>query len=420
MTRRLFLNRTAILSSIFIVPRHVLGGAGYTAPSDQITLGFIGTGRQSHDLLEFFLNAGGIRILAACDVYKVKLNYFKVRVDDAQQDSGRGCTAYHDFRELLARPDIDAVVIASPDHWHAVHAVRAAEAGKDIYCEKPLAHTIAEGRAIVEAVKKHNRVFQTGSMQRSWSEFRQAAELVRNGYIGNLKTVKVSVGGPPQPYDLPEEKLPVGLDWDFWLGPNSFDRYNNQLAPTLPFKFWAKWRNYQPFGGGEMADWGAHMFDIVQWALDMDKSGPARIVPPDGRDHPFLTYYYANGLSMVHEDFGKMNAIRFIGSKGVIEVKRGELITTPASLKDHQFTSQEKRVYYSDNHYSDWLKAIRKRTTTICDAETGHRSATVCSLGNIAYKLKRALAWDPVREEFKNDKAANILRSRKMRAPWIV
>lgn len=420
ITRRKFLATGAALSAVFIVPRSVLGGKGYIAPSDRITLGFIGNGRQGHNLLRSFLGTGEVQVLATSDVYKAKRDDFKKQVDSKQSNSKKGCDVYNDFRELLDRKDIDAVVIASPDFWHAVHAVRAAEAGKDIYCEKPLAHTIDEGRAMVKAVDKHKRVFQTGSMQRSWPEFRQTVELIRNGYIGDIKTVKVSVGGPPVDYDLPEEKLPEGLDWDLWLGPDSFYHYNNRIAPVLHPDFWAEWRNYKPFGGGGMADWGAHMFDIVQWALDMDRSGPTSIIPPDGKEHPFLTYRYANGITMTHENFGKNNAIRFIGTKGQIDIQRHKLVTTPASLKDHKIGPNEKHVYYSDDHYKDWLKGIRKRTQPICDVETGHRSGTVCNLGNIAYELKRPLQWDPVKEKFKHDAEANKLCGRKMRKPWKV
>ncbi len=304
-----------------------------------ITLGFIGNGRQGLGLQRSFLSTGEAQIVATCDVYAAKTKNF---IDKANafyanktgKADYKSCTPYSDFREVLARKDIDAVVIATPDFWHAVLGVKAAEAGKDIYCEKPLTLTIKEGRALVNSVHKHKRAFQTGSMQRSWPEFRQTAELIRNGYIGDIKTIKVSVGGPPVPYNLPEEKLPEGLDWDFWLGPNFYQHYNNQIAPAVDADFWAKWRDYKEFGGGGMTDWGAHMFDIVQWALDMDHSGPTDIIAPDGKDHPFLTYRYKNGITMTHENFGKNNAIRFIGSKGQIDVQRHKLITTPEALKD--------------------------------------------------------------------------------------
>lgn len=330
------------------------------------------------------------------------------------------CKTYIDFREILDRQDIDAVVIATPDHWHGVISVKAAEKNMDIYCEKPLSLTVKEGRAMVNAARKYNRVFQTGSMQRSWPEFRQTAELIRNGYLGDIKEIKVSVGGPPKEYDLTGQTLPDGLNWDRWLGPNDFKPYNRDLAPLLEDTFWAKWRDYKEFGGGGMTDWGAHMFDIVQWALDMDNSGPVEVIYPDGKDFKFLTYKYANGITMTHEDFGKTNGIRFIGTNGRLDVQRRNLETNPTELKDRQIGSNEKHVYFSDNHYKDFIKAMRNRTKPVCDVEIGHRTATVCNIGNIAYELKRSLKWNPVKEKFKRDREANKLLSRSLRKEWSV
>lgn len=236
ITRKKFINQIAGISTIMILPRHVLGGKGYTAPSDNIHLGFIGTGRHGRTLRERFLDTGEVEIIAACDVYKTNLDYFVNQLEEYNEKNNGGlsrhCTPYSDYRELLDRSGVDAVVIATPDHWHAIQAVKAAESGKDIYCEKPLAFTVSEGRAIVEAVEKNSGIFQTGSMQRSSSEFRHAVELVRNGYIGEIDRIKVSIGGPPEPYNLQEEPIPEGLDWDFWLGPNSYLPYNHQLVPA--------------------------------------------------------------------------------------------------------------------------------------------------------------------------------------------
>ncbi|MBS1661682.1 MAG: Gfo/Idh/MocA family oxidoreductase [Bacteroidetes bacterium] len=425
LSRRQFLRTTAVLPAIFIVPRHVLGGKGYLAPSDKITLGFIGCGRQGFGLKDAFLKTEEVQILAASDVYTNKRDTFAAKVNEfhaaaSGASSSKSCSTYADFRELLERKDVDAIVMAAPDHWHAALVVRAAAAGKDVYGEKPLSLTVREGRAMVKAIRKHDRVFQTGSMQRSWAEFRQAVELVRNGYIGEIKTVKVSVGGPPAPYNLPAEEIPAGLDWQFWLGPNAPVSFNSQLAPTLGTDIWARWRYFQGLGGGDVTDWGAHMFDIAQWGLDKDSTGPVEIIAPDGKDHPFLTFRYADGITMTHEDFGKRNAVRFIGSKGTIDVQRGKLETTPAGLKDKVIGPNEKRVYFSDNHYKDFLKAVRNRTRPICDIETGHRSATVGNLGNIAYQLKRSLKWDPEKETFAHDKEANHLLGRKMHNGWHV
>jgi len=424
ISRRKFIEKAAILSAFTIVPRFVLGGTGYTAPSDLITLGFIGTGKQAFGLKGSFLDTNEIKILAAADVYGSKLQQFALEVNQyyaakAGQSQYAGCNTTGDFRDILSRRDIDAVVIAVPDHWHAAIAVLAAKAGKDIYCEKPLSLTIKEGRAMVTAARKHKRVFQTGSMQRSWPEFRQAAELVRNGYIGDIKTVKVNVGPPPIAYNLPAEQMPADLNWDFWLGPNTVPQvYNHNLAPGLKDDFWAHWRDYKEFGGGGMTDWGAHMFDIAQWGLDTDASGPVMVTPPD-KDHPFLTYRYANGITMTHEPEGNQG-VTFVGTKGEIHVVRGKIETTPASLATQVIGDSEKHVYKSLDHYKDFLQAIRNRTKPVADVEIGHRTATVCNIGNIAYALNRPLQWDPHREEFKNDEEANKLTGREMKKEWAV
>jgi len=423
ISRRKFLNQAAILSSIMIVPRFVLGGKGYIAPSDKINLGFIGNGRQGSGLLNNFLNLDEVQVVAASDVYDIKLKNFvakanKFYADKSGQTTYAGCKPFGDFRELLALKDVNAVVIATPDHWHAVHAIRAAEAGKDIYCEKPLSLTIREGRAMVKAARKHDRVFQTGSMQRSAPEFRQTAELIRNGYLGEIKSVKVSVGGGPLPYDLPKEAVPEGLNWDLWLGPNEYFHYNNQIAPAPGVDIWARWRYYKGLGGGDLTDWGAHMFDIVQWSLDMDNSGPIEIIPPNGKDILNLTYRYANGITMTREDFGKNHAIRFIGTEGELDVQRKKLETSKPELASRVISDSEKRVYKSDNHYKDFTDAIKSRKKPICDIETGHRSATVCNLGNIALETKRPLKWNPQKETFQNDKEANEMLGRKLKSEW--
>lgn len=242
MNRRNFVGKAATaLAGITILPRYVLGGtrpdgSRYIAPSDIISLGFIGTGKQGKGLINSFLGTNECRIVAISEVYKAKAQLALERIKTNYEKNSQLGTysevpVYTDFRELLARKDVDAVVIATPDHWHAAMAVRAAEAGKDIYCEKPLALTVKEGRAMVDAARKYNRVFQTGSMQRSWPEFRQAAELIRNGYIGEVKSIKVNVGPPPKPYDLPAETIPEGLDWNAWLGPNAPVAFNSELAP---------------------------------------------------------------------------------------------------------------------------------------------------------------------------------------------
>jgi len=430
LSRREFVGQTAkAFTGFMILPRFVLGGKNVLgekiiAPSDMIQLGFIGTGKQGRTLTNYFLKTGEIKIGAISEVYQAKA---QLTLDSIKTFYQKNPTAgiysdipvYNDFRELLALKNIDAVVIASPDHWHAAMAVRAAEAGKDIYCEKPLSLTVKEGRAMVNAARKNKRVFQTGSMQRSWNEFRQVAELIRNGYIGEVKSVKVNVGPPPTPFDLSEETVPEGLDWLKWLGPNSFTHFNSELAPPVSKDVFPNWRMYTEFGGGKVTDWGAHMFDIVQWSLDMDHAGPSKVFGPD-KDHAFLTYEYPNGTVVTHEPWEWNNAILFQGTEGVIKVQRGKVETTPASLKDKVIGPNEKHVYKSENHYKDFLQAMRDRSKPICDVEIGHRTASMCNIGNIGYQLKRPLQWDAQKEQFLHDAEANALLGRKLYNEWAI
>jgi predicted dehydrogenase len=426
ISRRNFLKNTAALSSVFIIPRHVLGGQGFIAPNDKVTVGFIGCGKQSSGLQRRFFNLAGAQILAASDVYAVKLEKFVNENDRLYGEAGgqsgyKATAAFVDYRELLERKDIDAVVIASPDHWHAAMSVHAAEAGKDIYCEKPLSLTVKEGRAMVDATRKHGRVFQTGSMQRSGKEFTQAVQLVRSGAIGEIKKIIVSVGGPPKEWDLPAEATPEGLNWELWMGPNVIGRpYNNFLAPGLESTFWAKWRDYKEFGGGYMTDWGAHMFDIGQWGLGMDNSGPVKIIPPGAGKESGLIYVYQNGVQMIHQPEAGKNYCHFFGSDGDVYVQRGELRTNPLSLKDKVFAPGDYKFYVSENHYADFLNAVKTRKPPICDVEVGHRTATVCNIGNIGYALQRPLEWDPEKERFRKDVEANKMLKRKMKKEWKV
>jgi predicted dehydrogenase len=426
--RRDFLAKSSLaLGSFFIVPRHVLGGkrpdgSNYLAPSDLLNLGFIGTGKQGRGLSNSFLSTGEVRITAISEVYEAKTKLFLDRVKEIHAKTpalGKYAEipVYQDFKELLALKNVDAVVIASPDHWHAAMSVRAAAAGKDIYCEKPLSLTVKEGRAMVDATRKYKRVFQTGSMQRSWPEFRQAAELIRNGYLGEIKSIKVNVGPPPISYDLAAEEIPMGLDFDKWLGPNQAVSFNSELAPPISKDVFPNWRKYKEFGGGGMTDWGAHMFDIVQWALDMDGSGPVKVDAPKTNGNEFLTYTYANGITMTHQPWEWSNAIEFVGTEGTLRVQRKKLETSNSALKDRVIGANEKHVYASTNHYTDFLTAMRNRSMPVCDVEIGHRTASVCNIGNIAYELNKSLVWNPKSEKF-TDANANALLGRKLNSQW--
>ena len=424
-SRRSFLRQSTLAAGSFIiVPRHVLG-RGFIAPSDKIGLGFIGLGKQSGGLANQFGKIESVEILAGSDVWTTKLDWFKGHVSKiyAEQKNNpnyMGLKLTGDYQELLDSPDIDAVVIATPDHWHAVQAIHAMRAGKDVYCEKPMTHTVQEGIDMVQTAQDTGRVVQVGSMQRSWASFRKAAELVRNGYVGNLSKVLVNVGDPAIPYNMPEEALPPEVNWDRWCGPTKKLTYNHRLAPSRnDVDFWPDWRLFKETGGGILADWGAHMFDIAQWGLGMDRSGPVSFVPPsDPKAVRGLQMKYANGIELVHEDFGRGWAVRFIGSEGSLDVSRQFLDSNPGDIANAEIKSSDQMVYHSDNHYQDFLDAIKNRSEPICDVETGHRSASVCNLANIAYWLNRPLTWDPVKLQFPGDNEANKLLSYKHRKPY--
>ncbi|MBD1262521.1 Gfo/Idh/MocA family oxidoreductase [Maribacter polysiphoniae] len=420
LSRRKFLTNTALtVGAISIVPRHVLG-RGFIAPNDKINLGFIGLGKQTNGLAKQFVTNTSAQIVAGCDVWTTKTAAFQKHVGELysverKRNDYKGITSYADYNELLSRKDIDAVVIATPDHWHAIQAMDAMHAGKDVYCEKPLTHRITEGMELVQTTKKTGKILQTGSMQRSWDDFRRACELVRNGYLGKITKILVNVGDPAVPYNMKEEPIPEELDWNGWCGPAPLLPYNHRLAPSRnDVDFWPDFRLFREVGGGILCDWGAHMFDIAQWALGMDHSGPVRYIPPSDKSLVRgLRMFYANGVEMVHEDFGRGWGVRFIGSEGTMDISRSYFETNPEHIKTAMPKDSDIRLYNSNgNHYQDWLDAIKNRTQPICDVETGHRSASICNIANIAYQLGRTLEWDPENEQFKGDVEANALRSR--------
>jgi len=420
--RRKFLKDAAKATLAFtIVPRFVLGGKGYQVPSDRINLGFIGTGKQGRGLLNSF--ATKAQIVAGADADAKKLALFqsltqaKYAAATGKNDY-TGFKAYADFRELLQRKDIDAVVIATPDHWHAVHTVMAASAKKHVYCEKPLAHSIEEGRAMVNAMKKNKLILQTGSMQRSWNNFRQACELVQNGYIGKIKEVLVSVGDPAIACDLQAEAQPAELNWEEWVGPAPLRSFNAVLSPPVEKDIYPNWRLYKEYGGGAISDWGAHMFDIAQWGLGMDKTGPVKFTPPEGEAKRGLVMEYANGVIMKHQDFGRNAGVRFIGEKGTIDISRDYLDSNPTNIATAVIQPNEIHLYNSLDHHSDWLNSIKTGRQPICDAETGHRTSSVCCLANIAYWLRKPLNWDPKHEKFTNSEEGNQLIKANIRGNW--
>lgn len=429
LTRRQFLHRSvaagaALGSFPYIIPSSALGLDGAVAPSNRITLGFIGIGKQMGYHLGVFMQNPGVEVLALCDVESKRLEKAKGVVEDHYTKhrpdiSNKVCSTYKDYRELIAIPEIDAVVIATPNHWHSLTSIAALKAGKDVYCEKPLTETLDEAKAMVAATRRYGRVFQVGSQQRSERGFRVACELVRNGRIGKVHTVHVNVSGPPVDCYLPAEPVPEGLDWDFWLGPAPWRPYNSDIAPGMDFGGWPNWRAYRDYAGGGMTDWGAHHFDIAQWGLGMDESGPVEIHPPDGNDCKLLTYKYANGVTMFHGGgAGGKAGVEFIGTEGRVLVNRGYLETDPASILQEPIGPNDIHLYESEGHHADWLNCIRTRKRPICDVAIGYRTVTVCLLGNLAYQLKRPLKWDPATEQFIDDAQATRLMTRSMRSPW--
>ena len=418
--------RTFLKTGLALAGAAVLPTTTHAAANDRITIGFIGLGKQARGHLNAFLNDRETQVLAIADVEQVRLEQARDYVHDRyaeERASGqyKGCDIYRDFREICARPDIDAIVVASPNHWHALHSVEAMRQGKDVYCEKPLAMTIYESRAMADTAERYGRILQTGSQQRSDETFRFACELVRNGRIGQVHSVNVNVGDPPRECFLPAESVPAGLDWDFWLGPAPWRPYNSDIAPGLDFDGWPNWRAYRDYAGGAMTDFGAHHYDIAQWGLGMDETGPVEVVPPNGEDVKRLTYKYSNGINMYHGGAANGAAVEFIGSEGRVMVNRGQFLQTdPVTIREERIGPGEIHLYESMNHRRNWIDCIRTRQQPICTAAIGHRTASVCHIGNIAYWLQRPLQWDPDQQTFINDHLADRQIRRPMRGEWTV
>ena len=414
------------------VQTSLLGAAGLTIlpgfkgfkPNENINLGFIGLGRQAMFLLNGFINIDGVKVLAAADVYGIKRKRFEQRVTDHYKKKGATADVktYEKYQDLLARKDIDAVVIAVPDHWHALIAIDALKTGKDVYLEKPLTFTIQEGKMLRKAVRKYDRILGVGSQQRSDPNFQHAVKLVQDGELGDIEKVFVHVGAPPKPYDLPREILPIDLNWDMWLGPNPYVHYNQELNPPISLdppqneKIWGGWRWYKEMGGGFTTDWGAHMFDIAQWGLGMDKSGPVEAIPAGFKKYKFLTYKYDSGIIMTEEPFDekKTKGVKFQGKDGWIEVSRGYF---KGSEKSYEPNLKKESGPYETKipHQINFIEAVRSRKDPQVPVEIGHRTCTVCTLGNIAYDLRRPVKWNPAKEEFVDDLQADLYMHREYR-----
>jgi predicted dehydrogenase len=413
--REFFRKATQGLAAVampYVVAGRALGAEEKVGANDRLGLGIIGCGGISGWHLPWALGNSQVEVLAVCDVDTE-------RRGSAKAQAGEGCAAYNDFRELLERDDIDAVMVLTPDHWHTLISMTACEAGKDVYCEKPLTLTISEGRQLVNAVRRYGRVLQTGSMQRSSWEFRLACELVRNGRIGKVHTVRVVIGGAPGGDWAPDEAPPPGLDWNLWLGPAPWVRYNRLRHP-----YGFRW--FYDYSGGKMTDWGAHHNDIAQWGLGMDDTGPVWIdgqgvFPTEGLYDVAtsfeINYEYATGQKVICSSDGRFG-VTFEGTDGYVWVTRGDIETSPKELRNEVFGPSDERLYFSAEHHDNWLHRIRTRERPICDVEIGHRSVTVCHLGNISMRIGRRLHWDPAGERFVDDDEANRWLSKPYRAPW--
>ena len=434
-SRRDFLNASVgtLGAAVFapaIVPASVFGA---NAPSNRITFGCIGVGRMGMGDLREVLGFEQARIVAVCDVDSNRVKYAKDTVEkryakDTAAGTYKGCDTYGDFRDVIARADIDAVMIVTPDHWHAIPAVQAAKAGKDIFMQKPMSLTIHGGRVLSDTVNKYGRIFQIGSQQRSDSRFRQACELVRNKRIGELKTIKVGFGTDPGTTPQPVMPVPKELNYDMWLGQAPWAPYTE--TRVHPQKGYGRpgWLRIRDYGAGMITGWGSHHNDIAQWGMGTEYTGPVEVeaeakFPKDGLWNVHgdfkIEYLYANGVRMTCSD-NKRNkqGVLFEGTEGWVYVRRGFIDAYPKSLLTSTIKPDEVHLYKSNNHKANLLDCIKSRKQTIAPAEVAHRSCSVCLLGDIAMLLGRKLKWDPEKEVFIGDEQANRMLSRPMRSPW--
>ncbi|HEY3861013.1 MAG TPA: Gfo/Idh/MocA family oxidoreductase [Verrucomicrobiae bacterium] len=441
LSRRHFIKAasTAAAAAPFILPSRIWGAD--TPPSERLTMGFIGMGMQSHGLLGNFLEQK-TRVLAVCDVDTTRRENAKGKVDKHYKNSD--CAAYSDFRELVARKDIDAVCIATPDHWHAITTLAALHSGKDVYCEKPLTHNIHEAVQVIKTVPARKRILQTGSMQRSMKEFRIACELVRNGVIGKVERVECSFGDAGRPCDLATDKMEPGLDWDRWCGPGPLRGYSAVLSPRGMYDFFPNWRDYKEYGSGAVGDWGAHHLDIAQWGLGMDDSGPVEVIPAaDPKAKRGAKLVYASGVTVEHKDgFG----VHFYGTNGEVLVNRGQFVLIVGDKTVARFTDDKKdkanqdtncaaevrkaerqyltdapiKLYVSNQHISDFLACVKSRKKPITSEQVGGRSAICCHLLNQCYYHYAHLKWDPAKFKFTGGTGNPKWLTREYRKPWVV
>lgn len=448
MNRRDFLGLSAIgLTGLTILPSYVINGVR-VAPSDRVLMGTIGLGRQALSDFRGFAGAAGLQVVACCDVDTIKQQRYKKTVEEWQKSKGLSprCDTYEQYEQLLERKDIDVVEVVTPDHWHALMTIHACQAGKDVYVQKPLSYTIQEALVMTRVANDNKRVVQVGSQQRSSKEFQKAIELVQKGAIGHIEKIYAKVGDPPKPFDLPEMPIPGNLNWNLWLGPLNDGKihYHSDLAPQITLDpvqnetLWGAWRWYLEMGNGYTADWGAHMFDIAQAAIGMDGSAPCEIIPKGYNGTQYMTFKYRNGIVMTEQPYLEDNpgaqGIKFIGTKGWIEVARGYIGCSDPSLipaeiagnrpqprgqqqqrpagqraaqQQHPAPTREGLQFeISSPHMQDFIDAVRSRKKPIASIEVGCSTAITCCLGNIANELGRPVKWDPATYTFVDDKEA--------------
>ncbi|KPK50230.1 MAG: hypothetical protein AMK72_02700 [Planctomycetes bacterium SM23_25] len=426
MTRRRFFRTTAAIAAPFVLPTSARGA------NDRITMGCIGVGGRGTGVMRAFMGCEELQVVAVCDVQQDRRERARQLVEAHYASrSGKakheGCLACSDFREILARENVDAVLIAPQDHWHGPIGVRAATAGKDIYCEKPLGVSVAEGQAIRNAVRKYGRVFQTGTQQRSGRNFRFACELARSGYLGRVHTVVVGAPGPSYrpSYRGPTEPeaVPSGLDYEMYVGPAPIKPYNRgRLA-------WPDWYLIWDYCAGFIVNWGVHHLDIACWGCPDLGTKPFDLTCRGSYRNEGLTdnindwqaeYTYPGGLRMTFTDTGHPNAqgCKFVGEEGWVHVNRQGIWAEPASLLKVTLKPGDVHLHTSNHHQEDFLKAVKTRQDPVSPVEAGHHASSLGLLGEIACRLGRKLTWDPKAEKFAGDDEANRLLSRPMRAPW--
>ena len=413
-TRREFLGRAvAAAAAPYVITSSALGTAERPPASDRITMAMIGVGGRGSQVHRAFLDDPRTQCLAVCDVDARRRAQAKIRVD--QKNGNKDCAEYGDFRELLDRPDIDVVGIATPDHWHVPIAIWACKQGKDVYCEKPLSLTIREARAAVNAARRYQRVFQVGTQNRSNPAARVGCDFVRNGRIGELRYVEVGTWAASRPCNFPAEPVPKHLDWDMFLGPAPWRPYSSALHRP---KGWIPYRDYS---GGGTTDVGAHLFDLAQLALGTENTCPVEVTPldPSRNQGRRVALRYADGRIMYRRTPG--NDVKFVGTRGTINMVTCAWVTVSYTQKElvREALGLDKiHSYDNNNHAADFLDCVRTRQKPVADVELGCRAATICHIGNIAQWLGRPLEWDPAKEEFVGDDQANLWLDRAKREPW--